>query len=84
MNYLIKVKEYTTEVDIFALAKDSIYPLDIDFGGSLKIRVDKEFHIINAMDGWGNNLAEEYKDVELEVFLKLPKELIKKIKVVKK
>jgi len=71
MKYLIKVKEYTTEIDITTVTDNSIYPMDIDFGGSLKIRVDEELRIINAMDGWGNNVAEEYKDEAVKVYFKL-------------
>ncbi len=60
----VSIGEYSTEVSVLNNGDD------IDFGGLLKIKVEKEgreWRVTNAMDGYGNNCFEDIKNLKLVV-----------------
>jgi len=57
---IVKFRNLETEIEREVLLEKII---DVDFGGEMMVQFEKndksEFVAVNAMDGWGNNIADE-------------------------
>lgn len=62
--YIMKIDEY------YHLTEDISLPCEITFGGSLKIYVEENGKISQAVNGWGNK-ADEFIGREIEIFQKI-------------
>lgn len=64
----IKIGSLQTEIDLSLLNEDSF---DVDFDGNVMIQVtrvcDDFYRVTNAVNGWGENCFDEYKNEKVNV-----------------
>lgn len=73
MDYIIALKEHSitftnlyTEFECKGFAElNGIRFSELEFGNSIKIKIDKNFKLIAAVNGWGNSCIDELRGEKL-------------------
>ena len=64
----IRVGDFVTLISEEELQKDLF---EVDFDGFLKVQIKRsgtEYNIVNAMDGWGDNVMETYHNAPIIIY----------------
>jgi len=65
MDYIIALKEHSITFTNLYTEFECKGFAELEFGNSIKIKIDKNFKLIAAVNGWGNSCIDELRGEKL-------------------
>jgi hypothetical protein len=65
MNYIIVLQEHSVSFENLYTEFECKGYAEIEFGNSIKIKIDRDFKILAAVNGWGNSCIDELRGEKL-------------------